>query len=49
MRRIRVAVMLVVVLVGLAACNSDGGESGGSLGFRNLGKRGDSSLADRGR
>ncbi len=46
MKLIRVAVVLVTVLIGVAGCNSDGGESGGSFGFRNLGKRGDSSLSN---
>jgi hypothetical protein len=47
MRLLRVAVVLVVVLGGLTGCNSDSGDSRGWFGFRNLGKRADSSLANR--
>jgi len=50
MRLLRVAVVLAVVLGGVAGCNSDsGGESSGWFGFRNLGKRADSSLVNRAR
>lgn len=49
MRLIRVAVVLMAVWGGLAGCNSEGGDSGGWFGFRNLGKRADSSVANRAR
>lgn len=49
MRLFRVVVMLGAMLAGLAGCNSDGGDGSGWFGFRNLGKRGDSSVANRAR
>jgi len=43
------ALLVVVLVAALAACNSDDGASGSGAqpAFRNLGKRGDSNLADQ--
>ena len=41
--RMRVVVLVAVLLAGMTACSSDDDGGGGSA-FRNLGKRGDSSV-----